>query len=478
MSKAGDYLPNRPGFRVLSERQIHELHLSALELLETTGVEIDEEEALSLLREAGCSVRDKRVRIPSQLVRRALDSAPERAAIRDRNGANGMLLEDGRSYYGTGSDCLNTLDVKTGERRDTVWDDVASLAKLTDFLPNLDFVMSMGLASDRPEETADVHNFAAMVTNTTKPIVFTAFSLRSLEVIHEICCAVAGGEDEFRRRPFAVHYSEPLSPLTHTREAVEKVLFCAKKAIPLVYVPGPMAGATAPVTLAGAVTLASAECLSGLVVHQLRRPGAPFVYGGLPALMDMRTSIFAYGAPEIPLMSAALAEMAHHYGLPAWGTACCTDAKVVDQQTAAEYMSSSLIAGLAGANLIHDSGYLESGATSSHESIVLANEVHGYVRRILRGIRVDSETIALDVIAEEGPGGTFLASEHTLNHFAGELWFPRLFDRERHPGWQAAGSRTLLDRLNQEANRILEEHTPEPLADEKRSKIDEILERL
>jgi len=177
-------------------------------------------------------------------------------------------------------------------------------------------------------------------------------------------------------------------------------------------------------------------------------------------------------------MSAALAEMAHHYGLPAWGTACSTDAKVVDQQTAAEYMSSSLIAGLAGANLIHDSGYLESGATSSHESIVLANEVHGYVRRILRGLRVDSEAIALDVIAEEGPGGTFLASEHTLNHFAGELWFPRLFDRDRHPGWQAAGSRTLLDKLNQEANRILEEHTPEPLADEKRSKIDEILKGL
>jgi len=478
MSKAGEYLPDKPAFRVLSERQVQELHLSAMELLETTGVEVDEEEALSLLQEAGCFVRGQRVRIPTRIVRQALNSAPERVAVRDRNGANGILLGEGRSYYGTGSDCLNTLDVNTGERRATVWEDVASLAKLTDGLPNLDFVMSMGLAVDRPEDTADVHNFDAMVSNTTKPIVFTAFSLASLEAIHEICCAVAGGEDEFRRRPFAVHYSEPLTPLTHTREAVEKVLFCAEKGIPLVYVPGPMAGATAPVTLAGAVTLTIAECLSGLVMHQLRGPGSPFVFGGLPALMDMRTSVFAYGPPEIPLMSAALAQMAHHYGLPAWGTSCCTDSKVVDQQTAVEYVGSSLMAGLAGANLIHDSGYLESGATSSHESIVLASEVHGYVRRILRGLHVDTETIALDVIAEQGPAGTFLATDHTLNHFQSELWFSSLFDRDRHTGWEAAGSLTLLDRLNREAKRILAEHAPEPLADETRSKIDEIVSRL
>ena len=475
MVRASTYFSNRPAFQVLSEQEVYEIHLSALEVLERTGVVVDEEAALSLLREAGCHVRGDRVHIPSRLVKQALQNAPERVAIRDRNGKSAMCLEGSRSYFGTGSDCPNTLDVKTGERRRSVLADVASLARLIDYLPNLDFVMSMALPSDQPRETADIHAFATMVSNTTKPIVFTALSLNGLRAIHRICCAVAGGEEEFRQRPFVIHYSEPLSPLTHTREGIEKLLFCAGEAIPIVYVPASMAGATSPATLAGTLTMANAECLSGLVIHQLKAPGAPFVYGGSPALMDMRTTIHAYGAPEATLMKAALAQMAHWYRLPAWGTACCTDAKVVDQQAAAEYMAFDLMSGLAGANLIHDSGFLESGLTSSHESIVLANEVHGFVRRILQGIRVDTETIALDVIDEAGPGGAFLTTEHTMRHFTSEFWFPRLFDRERYPKWKESGSRTLLERLNEEANRILEEHTPEPLTDATRSEIDDVL---
>ena len=475
MVRAGTYFSNRPAFQVLSEQEVYEIHLSALEVLERTGVVVNEETALSLLREAGCHVRGDRVHIPSRLVSQALQNASERVAIRDRNGKSAMCLEGSRSYFGTGSDCPNTLDVRTGERRPSLLEDVVSLTRLTDYLPNLDFVMSMALPDDQPGKTADVHAFAAMVSNTTKPIVFTAFSLDSIRAIHRICCAVAGGEEEFRQSPFVVHYSEPLSPLTHTREAVEKLLFCADKAIPIVYVPGIMSGATAPATLAGTLTVASAECLSGLVIHQLRVPGAPFVYGGSPSIMDMRTTIKAFGSPEATLMKAALAQLAHWYRLPVWGKACGTDAKVIDQQAAAEYMVTALMAGLAGANLIHDSGYLESGLTSSHESIVLADEVHGFVRRILQGIQVDTETIALDVIDEAGPGGAFLTTEHTMKHFTGEFWFPRLFDRERYPKWKESGSRTLLERLNEEANRILEEHTPEPITDATRTEIDDIL---
>ena len=478
MDKAGNYLPDRPILRVLSEQDAYQIHLSTLELLERTGVVVDEEEALELLREAGCFVQGNRVCIPSRLVKRALSSVPERVAVRDRNGKAAMFLEDSRSYYGTGSDCLNTWDVETRERRPSLLKDVASLARLADYLPNLDFVMSMALPSDIPADTADVHEFVAMVSNTTKPIVFTAFSLGSLRAIHRICCIVAGGEEKLRQNPFAVHYSEPTSPLIHTREAVERMLFCADNSIPVVYSPAPMSGATAPATLAGTLTVANAEGLGGLVIHQLRAPGAPFVYGGFATVMDMRTTVFSYGSPESHLMSTALTEMAHFYRLPSWSQACCTDAKVVDQQAAAEYMSSDLMTSLAGANLIHDSGYLESGLTSSHESIVLANEIHGLVRRILRGIQIDSDKIGLDLIDEVGPGGVFLTTEHTLRHFTEEFWFPRLFDRERYDKWKELGGKTLLDRLNQEARRILSEHVPEPLAEDLRSKIDEVLGRL
>ncbi len=478
MTKPKSYYLNRPEFRLFSEREVYRLHLSALELLERTGVEVYEDECLSLLQKAGCCVEGKRVYIPSRLVKKALNSVPERAAIRDRDGKEGMCLEGSQPYFGTGSDCPNTLDIETGERRPSGLKDVASLARLTDYLPNLDFVMSMAWPNDKPSATADVHEFVAMVTNTRKPIVFTAFSLKNLQAIHRICSIVAGGEEQFRRSPFVVHYSEPTSPLRHTTEAAQKLLFCADKGIPIVYAPAPMSGTTGPATLAGAIVLANAEILSGLVMQQLRSPGAPFVYGAFATIMDMATMVFSYGAPELPLMSAALAEMAHYYRLPAWSQACCTDAKVIDQQAAAEYMNSALMAGLAGANLIHDCGYLESGLTSSHESIVLGDEVIGMVKRTLRGIRINRETIGLDVIEEQGPGGCFLTTEHTLKHFREEFWFPRFFDRERWTKWEESGSRTVLEKLNQEAKRILEEHTPDPIATDKKSQIDQVLETL
>ena len=177
-------------------------------------------------------------------------------------------------------------------------------------------------------------------------------------------------------------------------------------------------------------------------------------------------------------MSAAMTEMAHFYRLPSWSQACCSDTKVIDQQAAAEYMSSALMAGLAGSNLIHDCGYLESGLTSSHESILLADEVVGLVSRILEGIEVNAETTALEVIAEVGPGGSFLTTEHTLRHFRDEFWFPRYFDRRRRGEWEEKGSRTVLDKLNQEAKRIVRDHVPEPLAEDKESGIQEILEDL
>jgi len=476
--KANRSFLDRPRLRILSEQEVYELHLATLEVLEKTGVEVYDDEALSVLRKAGCFVHGTRVCIPPYLVKRALNSVPERAAIRDRNGRSAMFLEDSRSYYGTGSDCPTTLDIETGERRPSLLSDVASLARLADYTRNIDFVMSMAFPSDVPAATPTVHEFAAMVNNTTKPIVFTAFSLKSLKAIHQICSIVASGEEAFRQNPFVVHYAEPTSPLMHTKEAAEKLLFCADKGIPIVYAPAPMSGATAPSTLAGTIVVANAECLSGLVMQQLRAPGAAFVYGAFITIMDMSSTVFSYGAPELALMSAALAEMAHFYRLPSWSQACCTDAKVVDQQAAAEYMSSALLAGLAGSNLIHDCGYLESGMTSSHESILLADEIVGLVRRILGGIEVNEETIALDVVAEVGPGGSFLTTEHTLSHFRDEFWFPRFFDRERYGKWQELGSRTVLEKLNKEAKRILDEHVPEPLAETKRSEIDEILERL
>lgn len=471
-------VPDRPLFRVLSEENVYELHLATSEVLEKTGVEIYDDEAVTLLREAGCFIQGPhRVRIPAYLVRQAIDTAPERVAIRDRNGNSAMFLEDRNVYFGTGSDCPHIVDLETHRRRPSTLRDVSALASVTDAAAEVDFVMSMALAQDRLARTADVHQFVAMANHTTKPIVFTSFSIESLKIIHEICAVIAGGEETFRRLPFVVHYSEPTSPLRHTKEATEKLLYCAEHRIPIVYTPGIMAGSSSPATLAGTIVQANAEGLSGLVISQLKQPGAPFVYGAFITIMDMHSTLFSYGAPELHLMSAAMADLAHFYRLPAWGQAGITDAKVLDLQGAVESTSSCLMAALSGANLVHDIGYLESGLTSSFESILLADEIIGLTRRILKGIDVTQESLAVEVIDHVGPGGSFLPEQHTLIHFRDQFWFPKRFDRNRFDTWNSLGGKPLFEKLNEEAKGILREHHPEPIPSDQMAEIQRIVAR-
>ena len=238
-----------------------------------------------------------------------------------------------------------------------------------------------------------------------------------------------------------------------------------------------MAGATAPATLASVLVVNNAEVLSGLVISQLRQKGAPFIVGGLPTLLDMQTAIFTYGAPEMHMNSAALAEIAHHYRLPMFGTAGCSDAKVMDEQAAIESAFSCLMSALSGANLVHDVGYLEYGLTASYEMMVMTNEIIAMVKRIMRGIEVNDESLALDVIDKVGPGGNFLQEKHTLQHFRKEHWHPELMDRSNYEKWMQDGRKTLGQRASEKVKQILAEYHPKPLSPEQLSQIDAIIAR-
>lgn len=463
-------------FRVLSDDQIEEIYLGALEVLERTGVKIYQDRALALLREAGCHVSEgNRVRIPPALVKEALLSAPSRIGIASRQGERSMLLEDGKVYYGPGPTCPNILDPYTKQRRKFVKNDARNTAKLCDALPNIDFVMSLGSISDVPQSLADLHEFEAMVTNSLKPIVAWAFYVESMEAIYNMCLAISGSEEDFRRNPFMIFYAEPNTPLYHGKDAIDKLLFAAEKAIPIIYTPCPIAGGTAPATLAGMLVDAVAECLSGVVISQLVRKGAPIIIGGVVSIMDMTTTILSYGAPELALASAALAEIARWLKLPMFSTAGCTDSKSLDEQAALEVAINLLMAGLSGANLVHDVGFLESAMTGSQDLLVLSDEIIGMVKRIVRGIRVDEETLALEIINKVGPGGNFLGEEHTLKHFKKEVWYPKLLDRHMYPDWVASGSLTLAERVNQKTKEILDSYQPQPLASEIQEEVEQIL---
>ena len=470
----------QPRLRVLNREQALAIHSAALEILEKTGFRMEHAGALRMLADAGCWVSEGNwLRMPSYLVEEALRSAPRQIALYDHSGEKAMPLVDGNSFYGTGSDATFTLDVETGQRRRAVLKDVANFARVVDGLDNIAFAMSMANPDDVPVQDIYVHVFAEMVRNTRKPIVFIADSGRDIAKIYDIACLVAGGEEELQQKPFVLNYSEAISPLRFPENVVDRLIFCARKRIPICLPSGSNAGGGAPVTLAGAMALGIAENLAGLVVHQLAGKGSPFLFGPNVSALDMKSTVVSYGCPEWSLSQAALADMRDElYGLPIWAYAGATDAKVMDAQAGAEAMFSIITAMLSRSNLIHDVGFLEYGNTSSLEMVTMANELVAMSRFFVQGIPVTAGTLALDAIervARGGPGSIFLMDDHTFDHFGQALFLPKLLDRARYDFWEGAGAMDLYKVCNIEAKRILAEHEVEPKTDDVLKGIREIL---
>jgi trimethylamine--corrinoid protein Co-methyltransferase len=462
--------------RLLSDTQIQEVHLASLHILAVTGVKVEGEEALELLRTAGARVMENGlVRIPAHLVEEALRSAPETVTLYHRDRKDKMVLEGNNIYFGTGSDTPFTYDLESGEKRRTVRQDTADFAVLVDALPNIHFAMSMGSCQDMPPEATFRCEFETMVTNTTKPLCLTVEKVEDVQKIVEAAVVIAGSIEELQNFPFFVVYDEPVAPLTHPKDSVDKLLYMAEAKLPVIYSPGISAGASGPVTLAGCLAVANAEILSGLVLHQLKARGAPFVYGATITILDMSSANFTHGSPEHYLMSTARAELAHWYNLPVFGVGGRTDSKCLDVQAGIEYALSAFMESLCGANMIHDVGYLGTGIISSHAMVVMANELYGILERIRRGIRIDEETLAEDVINHVGPGGEFVTHPHTLKHFRQELWVPEFMNRDNVQNYEDKGSPQLAVALQEKARTILREHHATPLPDDVCKRIAEIL---
>ncbi|AET68273.1 trimethylamine:corrinoid methyltransferase [Desulfosporosinus orientis DSM 765] len=467
-----------PMFKILSPRQCEEILLAAQEVLERTGVTVYDEEARETMKKAGCWVDGILVRIPSAVVNRALQSVPKRVTLcNSRTGSRDVRLEGYNAYFGTGSDTPFTIDPYTGKRQRSTKQSVSNACKVIDALENLDFVMSLGIVQDVPLLISDRHQFEAQVLNTGKPIVTTAHDIYGFADIIEMCEIIAGGVEELRRNPFMTLYAEPISPLQHAWEAASKLILAAKKGLPVVYTPCVMAGGTVPATMAGVLTQGLAESLSGLVINQSTREGSPFIMGGVFTIMDMATTIFSYGSPEFNLLMSSLADMAHYLHIPMFGTAGCSDSNIVDEQAGIEAAMSIAMTALSGPNLNHDVGYIEYGSTSSLEFLTINNDVIGMARRLVRGIEVNEETLALDLIHKIGPGGHFLCENHTMENFKKETYYPNLIDRQRFESWTEYGSKTLFERANERVKDIIENYEPDPLPKDIQQKIRGIVER-
>ena len=462
----------RPTISFLSSEDKDKIHHAAFQILSEIGMKILRDEALTLLKDAGCNVDENRmVKIPGDLVQHCIDSAPNHIPVYDRESNHVMDLGGHKSYYGTGSDLIYSLDAKTGRRHPCVLEDVGRAARVCDALPNIDFIMSFAHPSDIPARRAYLLSFQSMAANSTKPIVCTAAGREDLSEMWQISRILRNGGSDLRTKPYFIYYGEPISPLKYPVESVDKLLFCAEKSIPTIFSPAPIAGSTAPMTIAGHVAQGLAESFCGLVIHQLKAKGAPFIMGMGPAVLDMMTSQCSYNAPEYLLAYMAIVEMSRYYDLPNWGYAGTTDSQIPDEQATYEAGLLCFLSEMAGSNLNHDVGYLDFGRTGSLEMIVVLDEIIDQVRRLWRGIPVNDETLAVDVIREVGSDGNFLTQMHTLNHLRTTQWQPKLISRAGFEKWQASGSMSLMDRSRQKLQQILQDHQPVPIPDDQAKQV-------
>jgi trimethylamine--corrinoid protein Co-methyltransferase len=440
-----------PFYRGLTDEQCRLIHCASLEILERTGVLLYYQPAIDLLKKAGCFVEENRVRIPAHLVKWALRTAPSRIMMYDRSGKPVMPLGDRISTFGTGSDCLNILDHGTGERRKALLQDVVDGIRVADAMPHIDFVMSMFLPSDVPI-AADVRQMEVMLSYSAKPICFVTYEWEGTMEIIEMLEVVVGGAEQLRINPTAILYLNPTTAFRHNEGALRKLIYAAEKSLPIVYLPDVQRGFTCPITYAGAMACANAGQLVGLLLAQLVNEGAPIILNAaVPSTIDMKTMVLPYAEPA---GKAFALEMNFYYNLPAFSTGGCSDSKLLDEQAIMEATLSLFYATLRGGNMIHDLGYMESGLTGSLELLVICDENVSWIKASMKGLEINEETLALDVIHEHALSGDFLGAEHTLRHVR-EGWQPRLVDRHNYEQWMASGGMSMRERARAKIDEIL-----------------------
>lgn len=458
----------------MGEGECRQIHMATLEVLEHVGVDVHDEKARDILSGGGAHVDGIRVRIPEYMVEEALRKAPRRLTLYDRNGRVAIRACDYNTYYGGGSDCLNVLDHRTGERRDPVLADVVSAATVMDALPELDFVMSLFLPKDVDQRIYDRYQMEIMLNHTTKPVVYVTPDFEGCKAAVEMCEAVAGSPEAFRRKPFAACYINVTSGLVANEEALQKCIYLAEKGLPMTYIPLNAGGVNSPSTTAGCMATMNAGILLGIVLSQLVGPGTPVaVPGWNGGPYNLKTMVGNYVLAD---EQGVPTTMGRYYQLPVFGLGGSTDAKVLDMQCGFETTVSLMTALLHGANIVHDVGFMDSGLQGSLQLQVMANEFIGFIRAATRGVEVNEETLALDMVEELGPTGTYLGHPHTMRHVR-EPFYSNLMDKSVYAQWEKKGKKTMEALAAEKVDQILENHTVAPLSADIRKAIQEIVER-
>ncbi|MBN1589337.1 MAG: trimethylamine methyltransferase family protein [Pirellulales bacterium] len=423
-------------YQPLNEEDVRQIAESALDVLEKSGMAVYSRSARDALLKAGAvaATDDPTVlRLPRSLVEDAVASNPSSITLFGRDDACDVVLEKNRVHYGTGGTAIYVLDPDTGNRRNSTVDDVILNARMIEQLENLHlFTINVFPHDVAKQDDIDVNRFFHALDNTTKHVMGGVYSMTGCRQVVEMAQRIAGSAKRLRHRPFVSFITLIISPFKIDDNYGEITCYLAEQGLPVVVPTEPICGTTSPITLAGNVLTHIAETLAGIALVQAVRPGAPGICGSVGSITNLRTMDHVGGAIERAMINAAVAQLAQHFELPLYSTGGTTDAKDVNPQSAYESAMSSLLVAMSGANYIHDiAGLMEADLTVSYEKLVMDNEILGMCQRVLRGIEVNDETLAVDLMIEKGPGSDYIAEEHTVRHMRGEFFQPQLANRQK-----------------------------------------------
>lgn len=455
-------------YRPLSLEQIQVVHDASLKILETTGITYEQglDDTVQMLENNGAAIdrENKIIRFPRKLIIGEVAKAPEVVVLCGQDPKNDLQLTQDNVYLGTGGAAIKILDPETGRIRATTLQDLYEVSRLVDQLDNIHFLVRPCIPTDIDEADYDINMFYACLSASGKHVMSGVNNEKGLNDVIDLAVKIAGSLEKLQERPFISFIASfGISPLKLCTQSTRIMQEANRKRIPVALSCAPMAGSTSPLTMAGTLAQIHAEQMAGITICQLTHPGAPVLYGGIPGLANLKTMGYCGGAVECGMMNAAIHQMAKHIKVPNYNSSGLSDSKIPDAQAGYEKAFTALLASMGGSNYIHHSaGMLESMLTIAHEQYVIDDEIIGNCCKVLKGIDVDAEHLALEVIDTVGPGGNFMTAPHTMMHIRSEYFDGNgVTDRKSREKWEKDGGFDIRARALKIAEKLLSNPKPE-----------------
>ncbi|MBN1572229.1 MAG: trimethylamine methyltransferase family protein [Deltaproteobacteria bacterium] len=465
-------------FQVLSEDEVKRIHGLSFELMEEVGIKVEVKKMRQMLADAGCKVDEatKIVKFPQGVVEDYLKKVPREFVVCGADPDNEWVVNPDTQIFGGLGTAIGMYDLKTGEYRPTTLKDTIDHVILFDYLDNIVSNQMDYWPHDIPMQTIHSETIRGWAENCTKSFGMGAYGVMPTTDMMEMTAIVMGGKEAIKKKHPFISIVSIQSPLSTSQIQVEGMMILAEHGQPVIPSPEAMAGTTAPASLAGLLTQHNAEILSHIVMTQVVNPGNPVLYGSVSTIAEMRRGTVYLGAVETGMISAASAQLAHHLDIPCRVVAGATESKTLDIQCGVERVRSIMLAAMSGANYITCVGTIESTTGGSHEISVVDDELIGTVKRALRGIDVDDNTLAMDVIRSVGPDGNYISERHTQQNFRKEHFIPKLASIEKRDIWEKEGKVNMIDMAREKALNILEKHKPRDIDPKLKKELDDYCE--